>query len=422
MRSKKIIYGKYSPVEKYAIYNALIYAFIALNPFIRWILGTEIFYAFCIISTLVCVPKLKVSKNRIFLFIALIIYVAYITLPLFEGYTLRIGHLLWFIPLFVIIFYENKILYHSFLKLKNMLVFISAVSICVWIMTSIGINIPYIEFLREEGIRSNTYRLYGIVLALYSHGNPVDTGLGGVERVCGVFAEPGAYAIILGLMLLFIKMDLKSTSNKILTVAGILTFSPVFYFIFIIGILSNYLYARKINRSQIYILASVLIVIFVSVTDTYIGKQVRFLVYERTFSNIKTNPIDDRVDSALMQYFNKFVSGGPLFTGYGYDELIRVRSTPNYRKYILAFGILGLILSVILTLVIISTIPKVQYPIFIAVLLMIFAHRSWTMLLPSVYTLLIIGRAYLVEERKTIVSPAGRANSYLLHGMKIKQV
>ena len=55
---------------------------------------------------------------------------------------------------------------------------------------------------------------------------------GGLERICGVFAEPGHFGIYLGLMLAIEKFNFYEKRNLLLLITGFLTFSTAFYGIF----------------------------------------------------------------------------------------------------------------------------------------------------------------------------------------------
>jgi hypothetical protein len=387
------IQNKYN-VKYFALINSLLYAFVALNPFINWLIPNEVIYIYFVVSTSVASLLIQYKYNlwREIIFITLLLFVAYITLPIFDHYILRVGHLLWFIPLLMIIFYDSYLLHNVFIRLKKIIVYISGVTIIVWLMLTVGLNIPHLEIYPDH--RSNpddTYRLYGIIVALYRDGVPIQTGIGGIERACGIFSEPGHYGIILGLLLLFSRVDLSKYENIVLFIAGVITFSPMFYFIIFLGVIYNIIETKQVNRSFIYMLTALAIMLLIVSTDTNFGNQIRYLAYERVFGSIDVNPIDDRISPQFMSYFNKFLLSGNILIGNGYESVYDIPSTQNYRAFIYRYGILGVILCLVLVITILS---RAQPKLFIVILLAIIgvlAHRYWMLLLPTLYVIMILG-------------------------------
>jgi len=371
------------------------YALIGLNPFPRWLIPNEPIYIFFVVSTFIISLNIKLVKNRYrwYAFCSMIAYICYITLPVFEIYSFRVGHFLWYMPLLAILFYESWIHNEAFKKLKTIITFLSFCSILVWFIRTLGFSLPYFE-IYNNAKPDCVYRLYGLVLSIYRHGAPIQTGTGGIERVCGPFAEPGHFAIILGMVLLLSNMNFENKGNRIMLTAGLLTFSPVFYFLMFIGLLYRLTNAKKIGTSTFHIAIFMVLFIVIVSSNTYIGDQIRYVAYERHFGG-KQNPIevlDDRVTEQFMIIYNHFLLSGPVFTGYGFESGAVTDFIPsNYRSYIYKFGYIGVVIWLIFAISLFSNLDKIKFTVFMIAFISVMAHRYQFALYPAVYILIVLG-------------------------------
>src|SRR5690625_3876885 len=186
--------------------NIALYAFFALNPFFRWIVEPALISIFFAVSTfliswrLTYVKDRMLSSNTSLIGVALfLLFVLYITMPVLPQYSLRISHFAWFLPIAFFLFYDKDILRDSYSIFIKILYFLSIYALIIYLLNFIGLSVPYVEM--QRGTSTMSYRIYGLSVALYRGGAPVQTGLGGIERLNGPLAEPGHFGIILGIIL-----------------------------------------------------------------------------------------------------------------------------------------------------------------------------------------------------------------------------
>ena len=190
---------------------------------------------------------LVVDKYRIGICIAAVTFLLFFTTPIVHDF--RIGHFAYFLIFIQIIFFNDIIFYNSYKFLKKLFIIISVFAIVFWVLNAMGVPLIYYKCtpaFRTESVLDN-YRIYGPVLSLYRGNMPIG---GGIERICGVFAEPGHFGIYIGLMLAIEKFNFYEKRNLLLLITGFLTFSTAFYGIFCLGVLYKLLKYDRHNTDS----------------------------------------------------------------------------------------------------------------------------------------------------------------------------
>lgn len=376
-------------------FNLTLYIVYILNPFIFWNISHAILNLFFIVTTLVFVllpgKNFEISSNRIVSLIVLITFVIYLFTPLF-GHKLNLGRLLKFFPLCLMLFYNKTIFTKTYNNIYKILIVISIFSIIVFLITNVGINLPYIRVNREN--RANPYdyyRLYGIVVELYRGNVPISAL--GINRACGAFTEPGHYGIFLGIFLLAEKLNLKKRSNIILLVAGFFTLSAAFIGLVLISIANNYFSQNKFTIKHIAVITILVFIIsFFTFSDSNFASLVRYAVYERHFQDI-TDITELRTSEIFNVAYQSFLRSSDIFFGYkgvDIDDIVFMQS--NYTSFIFIYGFVGIGLSIILLLSLLNRIrmERVYYLSFLIAVLFVLAHRYWMLTEPTIYGLLLI--------------------------------
>lgn len=386
-------------IVKMATINVALYVFIALNPYLKWIFPNEVFYSFFLFTT-VTLSFLLLTKVRYGIFIDrskrfivgyLLIYVIYFTLPLFHE--MRWGHFFWYMPFLFILFYNDIIVKDSYLILKKIFVFVTVFSLLFWILNIFKIPIPYYSFYPDFRVNSTDYyRIYGPAISLYNGNLPVG-GLFGIERITGVFAEPGHFGIYLGIILAIEKFDITIRENQIILITGILTFSTAFYAIVLLGVVYRFYIDKKISKSFINALAIIFIVI--GLGFYFSGEGFKQLVYGRVLgadnSEVSdvTDIVENRVSDKFIDEFNDFAKTPNVIYGLGYNNLETVPST-NWRGLIYRFGIVGFSIMLLFIYSIVRRFDIGTGLLFFSIAILVISHRSYLFYTPTLYLLFFL--------------------------------
>jgi hypothetical protein len=384
-------------LQRYAALNIALFAFISLNPYIRWIIPNEFFYGFFLVSTFILSLQLNskirggiitnISKLLVALF--LLIFIVYFTTSLVHSF--RWGHFLWFIPFLMIVFYNDAIIERGYVYLRTIMVWIAIFALIVWVLKLVNFPLPYYSYIPEFRYNpADYYRIYGPAISLY-RGSFAVGEFYGFERITGVFAEPGHFGIYIGLIIAIERFKFSIRRNQILFIAGIMTFSSAFYAIISLGFIYQVIMDKKVTKRILY--PFVIIIFFAGLGLLAEPEGFRELTYGRTLGRLgqeKINPaniIDSRVSEMFVYEFEQFAKTPKLFTGQGMiDE--GGQFVTNWRGLIFRFGIIGL--SIIILLVI--SIAKRTHFIFALLLLsisvLIISHRSYLLYNPSIYILI----------------------------------
>ena len=369
--------------------------FFALHPYPRWFMPEGLFQIVFLFTTTISSIELRrnirkglvVDKYRIGICIAAVTFLLFFTTPIVHDF--RIGHFAYFLIFIQIIFFNDIIFYNSYKFLKKLFIIISVFAIVFWVLNAMGVPLIYYKCtpaFRTESVLDN-YRIYGPVLSLYRGNMPIG---GGIERICGVFAEPGHFGIYIGLMLAIEKFNFYEKRNLLLLITGFLTFSTAFYGIFCLGVLYKLLKYKRITTDIIRIVA---VLFFTAITLLFFSDRFVETIYGRVVLN-KTQEVcclgDLRykiVTVYQITKFESFIHSHDALVGLGYDNDEMVGT--NWRGVVYRFGIIG---TVIMLLLIFSIARKgsMKYGFLLAAIaLLIVAHRAYLMFSPAIYMMLL---------------------------------
>lgn len=397
-------------IVKMATINVALYVFIALNPYLKWILPNEVFYSFFLFTTVtlsfLLFTKVKhgihIDRSKKIIVCYILVYIIYFTLPLFHE--MRWGHFFWFMPFLIILFYNDNIVKNSYKILKIIFVFIAVFSLLFWILNIFKFPIPYYSFYPDFRVNpTDYYRIYGPAISLFNGNLPVG-GIFGIERITGVFAEPGHFGIYLGIILAIEKFDMTNRENQILLITGILTFSTAFYAIVLLGFVYRIYIDKKISRSFINTL--VIIFIVVGFGFYFSGEGFKQLVYGRVLgtdnSEISdvTDIVENRVSDKFIDEFNEFAKTPNVIYGLGYyNELETIPST-NWRGLIYRFGIVGFVIILLLIYSIVRRFDIGTGLLFFIIAILVISHRSYLFYTPTIYLLFFLATSIFKVEAK----------------------
>jgi hypothetical protein len=382
-------------VKKVAALNIGLFAFFSLNPYFKWLIPSTFFYSFFIISTITIThlyalkikSEIKLRKGKLAVIAILLIFMTYFTLPIVHE--MRWGHFLWFIPFILILFYQDDIVHSGYLVLKNIMVWFAIFSLVFWVLNFINLPIPYYSYYPD--FRHNSldyYRVYGFSISLY-RGSYAVGEMFGIERLTGVFAEPGHFGIYLGYILAIERFNLNERKNKILLTSGILTFSTAFLGILFLGLVYRLFKEKRISRTIFY--PFILFLVISIIGYLIAGVNIKNLILGDFFNNQNTitNPIgivDSRVSNNFLSDFQFFGKTSTIFTGFGYAGTDL--ATTNWRGLVFRFGIIGISIIIMLIITIIRKLPFTYFLLLIAVSLLVLSHRSYLFYTPGFYILL----------------------------------
>ncbi len=369
--------------------------FFALHPYPRWFMPEGLFQIVFLFTTTISSIELRrnirkglvVDKYRIGICIAAVTFLLFFTTPIVHDF--RIGHFAYFLIFIQIIFFNDIIFYNSYKFLKKLFIIISVFAIVFWVLNAMGVPLIYYKCtpaFRTESVLDN-YRIYGPVLSLYRGNMPIG---GGIERICGVFAEPGHFGIYIGLMLAIEKFNFYEKRNLLLLITGFLTFSTAFYGIFCLGVLYKLLKYKRITTDIIRIVA---VLFFTAITLLFFSDRFVETIYGRVVENKRELVcgvvvfVDNIVPDSHITKFESFIHSHDALVGLGYDNDEMVGT--NWRGVVYRFGIIG---TVIMLLLIFSIARKgsMKYGFLLAAIaLLIVAHRAYLMFSPAIYMMLL---------------------------------
>lgn len=373
---------------RFASINLGLLLLFALNPYPRWLLPQGMVQVFFLVTTILAVVQGRYfpthdKKNMLW---AILIYIVWFTLPVVHQF--KVGYFLYYLIFIQILFFDYDVYLNGYLLLKKIMVIVCVSALIVWLIHLAGFHLPHYAMTPEwRQSAVNDYHIYGPCLSLF---DSYHRNYQALERICGVFAEPGHFGIYLGLMLAVEKFELDSKENLIMLFTGILTFSTAFYGILGLGIayrMSSRTTATLDLKNIVIALLIVLPFIFSnSFFDTAVGRVAKYQKGENTTIN---SIIDSRTTAGTQKTYTRFASGTKFLTGNGMSEDDDIQIT-NWRGYIFRYGVIGGLIALILTLMITYG-QKVRYQaLLVAIGLLIFSHRSYIMYQPGIYMMLFI--------------------------------
>ena len=126
-------------IERLCALNLALMIFMAMNPYITWIMPDGFVNILFLISTIVCTIELPdyakqdpfMDRHKILIGIALLIYIVYFTLPVIHE--MRVGHFIWFLCFLIVLSYRDFIVFKAYSYLKRLFVWIAIFALIFWI-------------------------------------------------------------------------------------------------------------------------------------------------------------------------------------------------------------------------------------------------------------------------------------------------
>ena len=385
-------------IEKICALNLTLVIFMLMNPYVRWIIpaGIEniILFATTTFCTFMLSNHVKIvpfrEKNKVFIAIALLIYIIYFILSPIHG--IRIGPLIWVLCFLIILSYKDFIVFKSYLYLKKLFVWISIFALIFWVLNAIKFPLPYYTYTPDFRYSSlDNYHIYGLAISLYRGSSTV--GALGLERIVGVFAEPGHFGIYIGLILAIERFNLSKKDNLLLLITGVLTFSTAFYGILGLGFLYNFLsdkfFLKKMRKPFIAIL------LLLGLVFLFKGNALREVTYGRVIKNNSGNKtgiielVEQRSNESNKELFSSFVKSPNVLFGMGYFIDHTKFQTTNWRGIFFRFGILGFTIIILVIISIVKEAHKFKYGLLLlSIAILILSHRSYLYYNPGIFMLL----------------------------------
>jgi len=308
-----------------------------------------------------------------------------------ENLTQVISNLVKFVPLLLLFFWPDNVLFVSYKYIRMAVIFFAIGGAVVSVLTLSGLisHFPYYILPPQETLHERLgyeYYVYGIFPTIHD-----SLGIQGF-RACGMMKEPGHFAIILGIIYLIDRFREKKINFWII-IAGVLTFSSNFFIIVFITEVRN-VFTKRIFASILKYgkyLFFLPIVYFLLPID--IREQVNYLFYERNLAEVfealnssssLSEGLDMRANDTSVSIYEHISLGEYLVGGVKFDSS---ESLADYRGLILRIGLIGIIIS---SLAYYSTVSRKDTSIQISLMLLyilVLLHRSWMLQAPYLYFL-----------------------------------
>ncbi len=405
-------------VANFSGFAGCFWLFITINPYISWLFSTLLLAIIAFLLMLLATyfnvvnsDKQLWSKSKLLFAIIISIYIFYLGIayrPLFISMLFRVMQ---YFPLLFLLFWKEKNLISVYEWFRKLILFFAFGSLLLAFLGLIGVHnsIPHIEM---EGM-SNAHMLSQNVLKIY--GFAVNStiseyalfGRSVIMRAHGCLQEPGHFAIILGLLFIIDTFS-KRKVNTAIVICGFLTFSPFFYFSFLLVALIKFstMKNKKGVYSTVLVISLFFLIIFLSLSEStkevlwysLAGRNLEIVVETWKTTGSLTETLDMRTSLPGRLLFRQFSQTPKVWTGdvnILYDNETVVLS--DYRGFILTLGIIGLVISLITAYCSLYNIRRRLYRfVFITILFLIYLHRSWMFYAPYIVTLCYLG-SFLLE-------------------------
>ena len=251
---------------------------------------------------------------------------------------------------------DHHMLRTVFRRCKTIFAITLVPSLVFYLLGLVGIEMPTVILDAEEG-RALSNQYYELILGIAVRIRHTYSNL---NRICGIYREPGFIGTIGALFLAGDRFNLKKRENQIIAVSCVCTFSLAFYLLVAIGFVATRLGKIRNRRRAINALSGVvaillIYVIFMSVPfadgtplDTL---QERLIITETGLSG--DNRFGDSI--AAMNAYDQFIRGDFITVLFGYGSDNRViqgtemsiwQKVCSYKEYIFQFGMVGFVILV----------------------------------------------------------------------------
>ena len=381
--------------ERFAYINLALLLFMSVKPYPRWFLPSGLYQVFFLCSTalslLMLNPIIEKGEFKIRMLLLILFYAIFFNLPIVHEF--RPGYFFDSLIFIEIILVPTSVFLNAYGLLRKIFYWISFFSILIWILHTIGLELPHYTYwgtdFREN--RFDNYHIYGPVISMY-HGQGFTAHL---ERVCGVFGEPGHFGILIGLMLAINRFRFNTREDIVMLLAGILTFSTAFYGLLGLGLVYQLLQGRKgVNNFQkilpVFMIATLALIQSRDIKEVIVGR----VVEGRQVNNVN-DLIENRVLDTTKSHYEKLLHSNGIWFGKGLTDTNVVQET-NWRGGVYRYGIVGVAVFVLLILNIVSIAPLKYRLLLLSMVALVMSHR--------IYQLFYTGIPYLIYAASLINS------------------
>lgn len=370
--------AKIDRAENFAAISLALLVLFTCKPWPRWFMPSGTFQLIFLLTTSYSIIKLspiEYKRNSLYnlsVSFLVAIYAIVFNLPFFHE--MRPAYLVDCIILIEVIWLPLCIIKRAYGYLRTIFFWISVFAIFTWVIHTIGFELPHYSLLHPD-FRTNpleSYRIYGFSVSQL-FGNKLPDSL---ERVNGLFAEPGHFGIYLGFMMATNKFDFSTKKDKTMLVAGLLTFSTAFYGLLAIGII----YKLMTSETWLKDFKRTLIVICLIVTCVFASDNVKKILIDRPLEGLTNASLESltekRVADVTLFYYGNFLRTDKIWVGMGNTDKLKVQET-NWRGGIYRYGIIGIIVMSVLFVGMVSSTPKNYSFLILCMLLLIMSHRMY---------------------------------------------
>jgi hypothetical protein len=379
-----------STFEKKVIpWIVVLWFLVTIDSFFLWWSFGRIFRFLALLgmlySTLLVSNRFRTTTYNLPIFFSLLIYIFWL-LPFFHNQILVFIKIFDFSTFLLLLFWPKETLANCYKLLRKVIIFFAIGSSIVSILSLIGV-LQYLPHFTLEA-RSSLHKDRGVLYYVYG----AFVTMNGAARACGPVQEPGHWAVIMGLFYSIDRFALQKRSFWMI-LGGVLTFSSAFLLMFLsVEVLTLFSrHSLKQFRNLLLIIVGLFIVFLILPQN--IKENINYLFFERNLESVYENyneneslagALDARASNySIDLYYN--LNPRDFWFGRGYRDTTAAIS--DHRGTILFIGLIGLILSIIPSVLILL---KANWRLFIALgfsMFLVYIHRGWMYYAPYIYFL-----------------------------------
>lgn len=308
--------------------------FLSFSPWLVWGITEWNMRTISIVTLIISFSLINITsvKQNLYLSTIFLLGIIYLCFGGLSGYILP-THLQLTLYIFMLSF-SRKFLINVLFIFEKIITIIFLLGIITYFISFL-IKLPSFSIHPLNSGNTVNYEVYIFLLKRYDN-----ELLGDSLRFFSVFDEPGVVGSLICLLISYKKLDFKNFRDVILIIAGLISFSLVFYIILVV----NLIYNRTLNI-KFYLIFIILIGGF------YLAKpeSVKLLLLDRFVNEDNTiGVVDNRSGSVFKYEYERFVNNGgsALYYGLGPEALIKLARTDElnmstYKVLVYKYGIIG---------------------------------------------------------------------------------
>lgn len=359
------------------------------SVFLWWDFGGIIRYVALfgmLYASLILFKKCRATTYNLPIFLSLVLYIPWL-LGFVNNSNMLINKAFMFLTFLLLLFWPQEPLNNCYKLLRKVIIFFAIGSSVVSVLSLVGV-LDYLPSFTFEG-RSALHRDRGFVYYVYG----VFVTINGGPRACGPIQEPGHWAVFLGLFYL-IDWYVLQKRNIWYVIGGFFTFSSAFWVMFLSVEVLNLISRSTVRKTILYLSAIIFaFYILILLLPQNTKDDISYLFFERNLESVyegfeETGSLEDALDAragyySIERYYN--LTRNEFLYGSGFRDTTVALS--DYRGTILYIGLIGLILSIIPSVLIIRRANWKLALSLIGCLFLIYLHRGWMYYTPYIYFL-----------------------------------